>query len=102
MKTTKQSLANILRELDPNLSPDDEAYQAAEIMLGGLTVQFDTPKLAMLTGYPTEFIERIKHNLSRAKILKDGKIHSNWLDKEEGAIIFWIDLAVATGLMERA
>jgi hypothetical protein len=95
---------HIVKELDPGLRTTDDAFKAALVLLAAVEVGVDAEKIYKFTEAKVSqlFIGRCFDNLRRSGIFEDDKIHhSGWFDKESGWISFWLDVAVAQGLVKR-
>lgn len=101
----KKTLAFIRREIkamDGNLSPDDEGFKVAVVMLSSVLNEMKTAKeLAAFTRYPLRFVQTTLRNL-RVNGLgwqKDGTfVNSGWTG-ENGGLAFWMDVMVGEGLL---
>lgn len=102
MKETIRQIHNMIKESDPNLSQDDEAYKAAAVLLLSANIGPNQLAIARLLGYPRSLVAKFNYRLRKSKIWRRGKVyHSGWDDPEHGGIAFWLDVATATGLIER-
>jgi hypothetical protein len=99
---TREELKGYVRELalDP-MEDDDEDFNAALVLLAGL--HLGTGKilpLSRLTGvrprHVAEFAARLRANDVWTSC---GKTSGQW---EDGQLAFWLDVWIATGLLERA
>ncbi len=97
--TLKQIIREVSR-LDPKLSPDDSAFHSAVLLLAALQQGQEPLKLAQFTGYSLPWIDERVARLQAAGIWKSGKTYADWFT--EGSLDFWMDVAVAEGIMERA
>lgn len=93
-----------LHEMDQNLSEQDEVFGAGLVLLAAVdTGQTSVAPLQTTTGLPVNTVRKFVRNLKANGIFKDGKIyHSGWDDEESGGIAFWLDAAVAVGLVRRS
>jgi hypothetical protein len=99
---TREQLVAAVLNLDKNLIEGEVYFKTALFMLGALYVGHDLGKLEKLTGVEREFIEPRADRLRRARIwVKDDKTACEWFE-DGGGVAFWIDVAVAEGLMNRA
>lgn len=92
--------AEIVMELDPNLSPADEGFRVAMFLVATAQVGPNIQKIKEAVGMPLnkarEYMQRCRAN----GIVKSGKIHSDWFG-ENGMISFWLDVATVQGLIRR-
>jgi hypothetical protein len=96
-----KSVKTILREMDPNLKPDDDAYPAAAALVAAATVGTSADKIARRARIPRSKARAIAARCREAGLFAAGKIsHGGWFGKD-GGIAFWLDVAVAQGYMER-
>lgn len=98
---TREQLVEAIHRLDPKVVEGDEYFDTALFMLGALYVGHDLDKLEKLTGVSREFIEPRADRLRRAGVWRaNDKTACEWFD-EGGGLSFWMDVAVALGLMNR-
>lgn len=92
----------IVKELDPKLSEKDGAFAAAMVLIAASQVGTKADRIAKRTGLKRELVRAYNRRLREQGIFtKDGKIACDWFDKESGGIAFWMDVAVAEGLMQK-
>jgi hypothetical protein len=97
-------LRNIVHEMDPSLSEDDESFKVAMVLLasghhdGGPNGQ----RLAKFTGFPLPLVSVWGRRFRENGIWDGSKVVANWDDPEVGSIEFWMDVACGQGLVERA
>ena len=92
----------VLKELDPNLSSDSEAFKAGLILLAALDVGTSVGAIRGATELPLTTVRLACRNLRSSGVFKGGKIYCEWDDEKSGGIAFWMDVAVANGLIQRA
>lgn len=97
---TLRQIKNAVKKMDDTVTPDDEAYQAAVIMLAALQVGANIRRVAQFTGYPIREVARIGQCLRKNGIWVGSKTKCEWFEKD-GGIAFWMDVSVALGYMER-
>lgn len=92
-----------MRDIDPGLSVDDDAYPVAVCLLAAANVGNKTDALVVETGYPRRFLGRLRQTLIRNGVFtKDGKVRAgDWSDPKGGGISFWRDVSVGLGLLKR-
>ena len=91
-----------VRALAPALSERDQAFTTALILLSALVVGPNDQAVADFTGLSLSTVQKRTRNLRAGGLWgHDGKIHADWFDEETGGISFWLDVAVADGLMVR-
>ena len=99
---TLTQLKQELHKMDPDLLEDDEAFQAAIILLAGLSQPHTIKALQTFTGYRQSFVARAVGNLKRNDVFtRDGRIAASWFE-EDGALSFWLDVNIALGFIQRA
>lgn len=99
---TLEETKELLREMDENLEEGSVGWDAALCLLASLEVGPFPDKVADFTELPLETVNEFAERLQANGVWKDGMIHAAWDDPEAGAIAFWCDVGVATGLIERA
>jgi hypothetical protein len=97
---TLRQIKNVVHKMDDTITPDDEAYQAAVIMLAALQVGANIRRVARFTGYPIREVARIGYCLRANGIWSGSKTKCDWFEKD-GGLAFWLDVSVALGYMER-
>lgn len=95
-----------LLELDPTLRgrEEEEAYQAALILLSSLICGSDAGKLAAFTGLPLSFVTAIRQRMITAELWSETTACPDaWCTKDGGFMdtLFWADVLVAQGLVMR-
>ncbi len=94
-----------VRQMDPTLSPDDVASEAAVVMLAALQLGNKDPRrLSEFTGVPLARVNQFAERLKASGIwLADGKTACNWFDDKKDVLNadFWLDVAVAIGSLKR-
>ena len=99
---TLSEIKSQVKCLDEALSPDDEEFKAAVILLAGTEVKQTIKEIRQFTHYRQSFVVKVVGNLKRNGIFVKGKIHhGGWFDKKDGGIAFWLDVCVGLGLMKR-
>lgn len=97
---TLEGIQTLVRELDQALGDEDDYFKSAVLLLAALSVGQDVERLADFTGFPLEFIEPRAWRLKKNGIWKDGQTRANWFDEDGGGVAFWMDVALAEGLLE--
>lgn len=98
--TAKQIRREAHRLLGANSSTDEQ--RCAEMMITALIVGADADKIAERLGVDRDSFSWMFDNLQRNGVFrKNGRIHANWAGKD-GGLEFCLDVAVGTGLLERA
>lgn len=102
VKPTREEIEADVLKLDPALTDTaDETFRAAAVLLFvAHTGCFDQRQVASALGYPSPLVAKFFFNLRRSHVFQGRKIHAAWDDPEEGFIAFWLDCAVAQGLLE--
>jgi len=90
-----------LKRLDPRLSPEDESFKAAAVLLAGLEIGLNISKLSKALGYDRSLVCKFAYNLRKSRVWRGRKTYANWNDEESGGVAFWMDVCVAQGLMEK-
>ena len=90
-----------VKRLDPKLKVTDEAFFVATVLLAALQVGAERKKVAEFLGVTEKRIAKYAKNLEKSGVWKDGKTSCEWFDKECSGVAFWLDVAVAEGLVER-
>lgn len=102
--STKMTLPQIekeVRQMDPNLSPDDEAFDIAVVLLAMLDVRPWKPRaLARFTGRSERRIAEWLRRLRASRVVYRNRLHVDWWDPATGGIAFWMDVAIAQGYIE--
>lgn len=99
-KLTLRQIKNAIHKLDPAIEPDDNAYQAAVIMLAALQVGANIRQIARFTGYLIHEVAEIGRRLRANGVWCGSKTRCEWFEKD-GGLAFWMDANVALGYMER-
>lgn len=96
-----EQIHKIVNSLDPGMNKRDPLYKAAVIMLAGLSVGQNMPRLARLTGYEYAFIKFVKWNLKKGKIwLKNDSFDLLWFEQKnynDYCCLFWLYAMVGEG-----
>lgn len=92
----------IIEKSDPNLSPDDECYQAQLVLLASAEVGPHIRRISQFTDVPYQKVVKFSHFLRKSGVWKGGRIHANWSDPKNGYISFLLDTNIALGFMQRA
>lgn len=90
-----------VHRLDPALNESEDYFKTAVVMLSALKVGTDVDELVKFTRLPEPFIAERVGRLNASGIFDGDEIRANWFDEENGGIAFWMDVAVAEGLIER-
>lgn len=99
---TLEQIKKEVHKLDPKCEVNSHAYKAAVCLLASLQVGPNAKKVAEFTGYHLTTVRDFAGNLRDSGVWKKGKIHCEWFDKKSGSTAFWLDVAVAQGLVQRA
>lgn len=96
------AIKQIVRESDPNLDERTKDFHAAVVLLAMLEVGPHERQLMHFTGYGIFTIRHLLDNWKKNGVI-DGEIicHGGWDDPEDGAVAFWLDVGVGTGVFER-
>jgi len=98
MTVTIDTIRREIIRLDPKLSPDDDSYKAAVILLAsGVVVGPNIKRLAKFTRYPRLKVAKFSKRLREQGVWRGAKVHGDWFG-ENGGISFWLDVGVATGM----
>ena len=100
-KVTLALINKTVQESDPALTPDDDYFKTATLLLAIASLGVELSRLAAFTKLPEGFIKPRIQRLTKNGIWKRGNLHVNWADEESGGIAFWMDVAVAEGLLAR-
>lgn len=102
----KEEAESIL--LDGNASmfgPDttSDAFRAGVLLLLGLNRRKDTFNMTRATGYPADFVSKVRKRLIKAGVWKrdDKMTYANWDGSHEGQVAFMLDAMAGAGLIER-
>ena len=94
-----------VRQMDPTLSPDDVASDAAVVMLAALQLDNrDWQRLSEFTRVPLALVNEFAERLKASGIwFADGKTACNWFEDKKDVLNadFWLDVAVAIGSLKR-
>jgi hypothetical protein len=98
--TLREVRAEVAR-MDPNL--DSAAFAVAEMMVSALIVGANKRRIATLLGRPIATFRTEFDRLQSAGVFRrDGRIACEWdKPKGEGGVAFWLDAAIAQGLLRR-
>jgi hypothetical protein len=103
-RPTLAELKGYVRELalDP-IEEDDEDFAAALVLVAALYLgSRDLEGLSRLTEIPLPLIEQFAGRLRANGVwTADGITSAAWLSDDGGNLAFWMDVWVATGMMER-
>ena len=105
MTTEELTLAKIkkaVRKLDPDCKPESEAFKAAVCLLASLQVGPNAKKIAEFTKYRERTVRNFAGHLRDSGVWRNGKVRCEWFDERHGGVAFWLDVAVATGMVRRA
>lgn len=92
----------LLKELDPKLTEDDEAFRAGLVLLTAANVGANVRRVASFTGFPRREVSAYAARLRANGIWKNGRIHVEWAEGGEGSgVAFWCDVNVACGIFQR-
>lgn len=89
-----------VRALEPALEPSDRRFQVAIVCLAGAVVPHLVYDVRRFTGYRLEFVGPVVRRLRDQGIWRDGTVPAAWFG-EGGGLAFWLDVAVAEGLLDR-
>jgi hypothetical protein len=97
------SLRKELQRMDPNLKPDDDAFNAALVLLAAADVGTNADKIAKRARISRSLSRKIVVQATEAGIFAKGKLlHGGWFDKKTGGVAFWLDVACVCGWLKRA
>jgi hypothetical protein len=101
-----QFVKDTLSELDPSLdgSEQSESYMTALVLVSALVQGPNVRRLAVFTGVPEQFVERIRERMVRAELWDEIDVFSDhWFG--EGNMVsmtaLWLDILIAQGLVIR-
>lgn len=98
---TLKAIKKGIKELDPEITPENPIYNAQLVMLSALEVGANADKVAKFTKLPRKEVRKLAKVLTKNKIWVKGKSRGDWFDDENGGVSFLLDSMVATGLLER-
>lgn len=96
-----RSVRKELKRMDPNLSPDDESYRYALVMLTACQVGPNADKIARRARMPRSEARTLTAACRRTGIFKGTRVAGGHWFKKGGGMDFWLDVCVAQGLMVR-
>lgn len=99
MKLNK--VKEVVKELDEKLEETDDSYKGALILVSLMNTKHTIGAIKHFTKLPYNFVRDFIKNLQKSKVIKDGKIYCEWMDKETGGIAFWMDVNIGLGLLKR-
>lgn len=92
----------IVRKMDENTAPDSvEGHAVALLFAGARHGTRNVRELAAITGVPYESARTLARRLRSNGVWVGGKTRCNWDDPQNGGIAFWMDVCVATGMLNR-
>jgi hypothetical protein len=98
----QREIYKTIKEMDPELSKEDEAFKIAAVLLASTQVGTNAVKCAKLLRKPINEVAPIAKQIRDAGVWKGHRISaSGWTDPETGGIGFWMDVLCCQGLMER-
>lgn len=100
-KVTLPVITKEVHRLDPQLKESEDSFKTAVLMLSALSVGTEVDALVKFTRLPESFVAERVGRLKAGGVFKGDEIHVDWFDEENGGIAFWMDVAVAQGLVER-
>jgi hypothetical protein len=83
------------------LDPDSSTAKTALLLLAACELGQGVHKLALLTGFPPEFVARCARRLVDNGVWQDGATVSPWVTSLGDLDAFWADVAVAEGKLYR-
>lgn len=83
------------------LEPDAPTVRSATILLAAEVIGQNVDRLALLTGYPREFVARCARRLVDNGVWVNGRTASAWRGCEVDSLAFWADVGVAEGKLCR-
>ena len=99
---TFEQIKKSVSDSDPKCKEGMDEFDAAVLLISALHVGNSLRALSKFTGIPKSKISPIKQRLAANKVwLANGKTYCEWFDKENGGTAFWMDVAVALGMMTR-
>lgn len=99
-KITATKIKKEIMKWDPGLSPDEEGFRAAVVLVSSAHVGPNIRRLVKFTGYSYGQIAKFGHNLRKSKIWRGGRVEAGW-SGEDGGIALACDINVALGFIER-
>lgn len=91
-----QAVRALIARLAPDLNEDSATYRAAFVMVAGQVVGRAVHRLAVVTGYPSEFVARCARRLVDNGVWPDG-LACFEDGSTEDVESFWLDVGVAEG-----
>ena len=98
---TLDELKQTIHELDPELKETDDYFKSALVLLTALYVGPRVVAVSKFTGLPRQFVRERAARLRDSKVWVKGATQGEWRDPDNGGIAFWMDVAVAEGLLAR-
>lgn len=92
-----------IREADPKLSPDDETFKIAVVLLGAATgkCEHSVQSIVRFARVDADLAQRICDRAARSGLWRGGKTYANWTDAETGDIEFWLNVMEIQGIVAR-
>lgn len=91
----------IVKKMDKSLAEDSEEFKIATVLVAAAQVGPNADKIAKRAKIPRSVARKYATDARNTGLFKGGKIaHSGWFDKD-GALAFWMDVAVVRGLLTR-
>lgn len=98
----RQEYRDILQKLDPKLSPTDDGYAAAVVLLAAAKKGTLARDIAREAKYPYQLVCRFVRNYRAGGVFHQGKVRAeDWHDEETGGVGFWLDVCVGQGLVKK-
>lgn len=91
-----------VHDLDKALGEDEDTFKTAALLIALLQMPPDASALSRFLKLPIGFVEeRLKRLRAQGVLDANGTVLADWFDEEHGGVAFWMDVAVAEGLLER-
>ena len=90
-----------IARLRAELDPESASYRTALLLVTACEVGHAVHKLALVTGFPREFVARCARRLVDNGVWQDGVTVSPWTTSDSEDAAFWADVGVAEGKLYR-
>lgn len=105
MKPTIAFIRREIKRMDPNLNEEDSSFKAAVVLMASSVVGPNVDRVHRFSKSVTKvnraFVRDLARKLRKNAVWVNDKIHCEWFEKEHGAIAFWLDVGVATGMIKK-
>ena len=99
---TLRQVKNAIRRLDDAITPDDEAYNVAMVMLSALAVGANIRRIARFTGLTYRYVTEIGRRLRANGVWCRSMTCCDWFEEENGTIAFWLDANIGLGYITQS